>query len=337
MAEIKKALVTAYLKPENQEKLRAALAPAEVTFCTPYVPGAQEKIAQAAKDADVCILNGDLNDAILAGEHLKWIHCCHAGLDRSARPEVFQRGIILTSSSGRSAPALAEHALMFLLGLTYDLPMLMRAQAQHKWAVSREYAAKTGLYGKTIGVIGLGKTGQEVARLAKQFSMTVLGWRRSSKPVEHVDEIYASEEGGKLELLLARCDYAVLCIELNDQTFHLIGAPQLAAMKQSAFLINLGRGKLVDEPALVSALKAGEIAGAGLDTFEVEPLPPESELWDMPNVIITPHCTPALPDREERMLSYVFQNIQAYRSGGAFVNRLSEKNIYTGARGADRY
>lgn len=336
MPEIKKALVTAYLKPENQERLKAALEPAEVTFCIPYGPDAKEKIAQAAQEADVCILNGDLNDSILAGNNIKWIHCCHAGLDRSARPEVFERGIILTSSSGRSAPALAEHVLMFLLSLTYDLPMLLQAQTQHKWASTREYATKTGLHGKTIGVIGLGKTGREVARMAKTFDMTVLGWRRSNSPVEYVDEIYASEEDGDLNALLARCDYVVLCIELNDQTFHMIGAEQFRAMKSSAFFVNMGRGKLVDEPALITALQKKEIAGAGLDTFETEPLPPDSALWDMPNVIVTPHCTPAPPDREERMLSYVYQNIKAYRENGEFVNRLSEKNIYSGARSAER-
>lgn len=330
MPEIKKALVTACLKPENREKLREALSPAEVVFCA---PGENEKIAEAVRTADVCILNGDLDDTILAGKNLKWIHCCHAGLDRSARPEVFSRGIILTGSAGRSAPALAEHVLMFLLSLTYDLPMLLRAQARRQWASTPAYTSKTALHGKTVGVIGLGKTGREVARLARQFDMTVLGWRRSSAPVAYVDEIYASEEGGDLNALLARCDYVALCIELNDQTFHMMRAEQFRAMKKTAFLINMGRGKLIDEPALIHALQAGELAGAGLDTFETEPLPADSPLWEMPNVIITPHGTPALPDREERMLHYVYQNLRAYREGGEFLNRLTEKNIFTGPRG----
>lgn len=329
LPEIKKALITACLKPENRKRLREALFPAEVIFCDSHAPNAKEKIAESVKSVDVCILNGDLDEEILAGENLKWIHCCHAGLDRSARPEVFSRGIILTSSSGRSAPALAEHVLMFMLSLTYDLPMLLRAQARHQWTSTSEYASKTALHGKTIGVIGLGKTGREVAKLARQFDMTILGWRRSSAPVEYVDEIYAAEEGGDLNALLARCDYVVLCIELNDKTFHMMCAEQFLAMKKTAFLINMGRGKLIDESALVHALQAGELAGAGLDTFETEPLPADSMLWNMPNVMITPHSTPALPDREERMLQYVYQNIHAYREGGKFINRLTEKNIFT--------
>lgn len=332
MSEIKKALVTACLKPENREKLRKALAPAEVIFCAPSDPDAPQIIAEAVQTADVCILNGDLDASILAGAQIKWIHCCHAGLDRSARPEVFERGIVLTGSSGRSAPALAEHVLMFLLSFTYNLPLLLQAQARRRWDDARACMQKTALHGKTIGVIGLGNTGREVACLAKALDMTVLGWRRSKSPVACVDEVYASEENADLNAMLARCDFVVLCIELNDKTFHMMRAGQFCAMKSTAFLINMGRGKLIDEAALVHALRTGEIAGAGLDTFEVEPLPVESPLWEMPNVIITPHCTPALPDREERMLDYVYQNIRAYREGGAFVNRLTEKNIFSGVR-----
>lgn len=326
MPEIKKALVTAYISEENKEKMRAALAPAEVVFKL-FVD--KDGIAEAAKDIDVAILNGDLDDSILASPNLRWVHCCRAGVEKSARPEVFERGIILTSSSGRSAPALAEHALMFMLALTYDLPMLLRAQSERRWAVSREYFMKTGLYKKTVGIIGLGKTGREVARLAKGFDMRVLGWKRSAAAVENVDRVYASAEGEGIDELLRESDYVVLCVELNNDTYHLLNAEKLALMKKSAFLINMGRGKLVDEAALCAALADGAIAGAGLDTFEVEPLPQDSPLWEMPNVIITPHITPQLPDREERMLSYVFENIRAYREGGRFVNRVTERNMLT--------
>ena len=228
MPEIKNVLVTAYIKPENQKKLEQALAPANVTFCVPYGPGAKEKITQAAKGKDVCILNGDLDDSILASEELKWVHCCRAGVEKSTKPEVFERGIILTSSSGRSAPALAEHALMFMLSLTYDLPMLTRAQKEHKWAVSREYSEKTGMYRKTVGVIGLGKTGSEVARLVKSFDMKVLAWDRRRKEAQNVDQVYGAENGDNLNELLAQCDYVVLSLELNDQTFHIIDSAAIS-------------------------------------------------------------------------------------------------------------
>ncbi len=326
MPEIKKALVTAYISEENKAKLRAALAPAQVDFRL-FLD--KKGIQEGCRDCDVAIFNGDLDEAILDNPNIKWIHCCRAGVEKSVRQEIFDRGIILTSSSGRSAPALAEHALMFMMALTYDLPMLHRAQQAHKWAVSREYAQKTGMYGKTVGIIGLGKTGQALAKLCKAFDMTVLGYRRSPGVPEYVDEVFASSRGDTIVPILERSDYVVLCIELNNDTYGMIGQAQLAAMKPSAFLINMGRGGLVDEPALIQALQGSEIAGAGLDTFAVEPLPGDSPLWDMGNVIITPHITPKLPDFEERMLSYVYQNIEAYRHGGKFVNQVTERNLLT--------
>ena len=326
MSEIYSVLVTAYISPENQEKLRKALEPAEITFCTPRD---QDIIEEKIKNADVAILNSDLDDVILSGKNLRWIHCCRAGLDKSAKPEVFERGIVLTSSSGRSAPALAEHILMFMLSLTYDLPMLMKAKEQHRWAATREYSMKTGMYKKTAGIIGLGKTGIETARLLKQFDMRILGWRRTTEVPEHVDEVFSVLRGDRLHKLLEQCDYIILCVELNDDTWHMLGKDEFAVMKPSAFVINMGRGELIDEPVMIEALSNGRIAGAGLDTFEKEPLDDDNPLWDLQNVIITPHITPMLPDREERSLEYVHLNIEAYKKGSGFVNQLTEQNIYS--------
>ncbi len=326
MPEIHSALVTTHLTPENQEKLRKALEPAEVVFCK---PDDTEIIAEAIQKTDVAILNSDVDELILSGPNLRWIHCSRAGVDKSAKPEIFERGIILTSSSGRSAPALAEHSLMFMLGLTYDIPLLMKAKAEHRWAATREYFYKTGMYGKTIGILGLGKTGCEVARLAKAFDMKVLGWRRSTEVPENVDVVYSSDRQDSLQPLLEASDYIVLCAELNDHTWHILGKQEFECMKPSAFVINMGRGELIDEPVMIEALQNGKIAGAGLDTFEVEPLPKENPLWELENVLITPHITPRLPDREERALDYALQNIEAYRNGSGFVNRLTQKGIYT--------
>lgn len=329
MSEIKKALVTAMVSDASKQKLKAALSPAQVEFCMPYGPGAKEAIAKAASDVDVAIMNGDVEPSVLKSPNLKWIHCCRAGVEKTATAEIFEKGIILTSSGWQSAPALAEHVLTFMLGLTYNLPGLFRAQTEHRWAADRNYFMKTGLYKKTVGIIGLGNTGLEVARLCKSFDMKTLGYRRSKRPADNVDEVYAAAEGDDIKALVAMCDYIVLCIELNDDTWHLINKEVLEAMKPSAYLINMGRGALVDEPELIKALQNRTIAGAGLDTFEVEPLPDESPIWDLPNVIITPHITPKLPDAEERKLSYVYQNIEAYKTGGKFVNRITQDSVLT--------
>ncbi|NCB71146.1 MAG: D-2-hydroxyacid dehydrogenase [Clostridia bacterium] len=329
MAEIRKVLCTTKLKEENRERLLAALAPAEVTFVNYDDPGAKDRIAEVGADVDVAIFNGDLERSILKNSNLKWIHCCHAGLEKSTFPEIFDRNIILTGSSGRSAPALAEHALMFMLALTYDLMELRKAQQAHYWAQSAEYDKITGLHGKTVGIIGMGKTGLELARLCKGFDMRVLGWKRTHAEVANVDKIYASAKGEGIEEILKESDYIVLCVELHDDTWHLIDRKELEMMKPSAFLINMGRGGLINEKVLINALENRTIKGAGLDTFEVEPLPADNRLWDLENVIITPHTTPKLIDREERMLSYLFQNIEVYRNGGEFVNRVTRKSLYT--------
>ncbi len=326
MAEIHSVLVTAKLNSENKKKLVNALAGARTYFCDPQDKDAIESCIQSV---DVAILNGDADDQIVSGKNLKWIHCCHAGLEKTIRPEIFDRDIILTSSSGRSAPALAEHALMFMLALTYDIPFLMNAKAAHQWAAGGAYSEKTGLYGKTVGIVGLGKTGREVARNSKNLHMKVVGWRRSSGPMENVDKVYSSDSGDSIIPLLRESDYVVLSVELNDKTWHLINEDTLKYMKKTSFIINMGRGGLIDEPALISALRKEQIAGAGLDTFEQEPLPKESPLWDLPNVLISPHTTPKLPDREDRSLEYVLKNIDAYRNDSGFVNRLSLRDMYT--------
>ncbi len=326
MAEIQSALVTAQLSPENKEKLENALGNATIYFCQPQD---KEAISRCIQDVDVAILNGDADAQILSGKKLRWIHCCHAGVEKTICPEIFERNIVLTSSSGRSAPALAEHVAMFMLALTYDIAFLLDQKTQHHWMAGGAYSEKTGLYGKTVGIIGLGKTGSEVAKIAKCFHMKVIGWRRSRKETENVDSVYASDNGEGIIPLLEESDYVVLSVELNDKTWHLINEETLKHMKETAFLINIGRGGLIDEPALIRALQDRSIAGAGLDTFETEPLPQDSPLWDLDNVIITPHTTPKLPNREERALDYVLKNIEAYREDGKFINRLSLRDMYT--------
>lgn len=239
MPAIHSALVTAILKPENKQRLQEALAPAQVHF---LAPNDFEGISRVIDRVDVAITNGDANDQILSGKNLRWIHCCHAGLDKTVRPDIFQRDIILTGSSGRSAPALAEHAFMFMLALTYDVTMLQRAKDNKHWA-ARESFGKSSLYSKTVGIIGLGKTGEEIAKRAKAFSMKVLAWRRKDTCPEYVDRLYAADKGEGIDELLRESDYAVLCCELNDETWHLINGSTLSLMKPKAFLIATVRSR----------------------------------------------------------------------------------------------
>ncbi len=326
MPEIGKALVTVKLKEENMKKLFAALEGTEIVRCEPRDTETMKKIC---RDVDVAILNSDCPIPISCFEKLRWMHCSHAGVDKTICPEFFERNIILTTAKGRSAKALAEHSFAFMLALTYNFPEAFRRQERKIWSQEDMYPLKTGLYGKTLGIVGLGNTGLETARIAKTFDMKTLGFRRGTGKPENIDEVYSSERGDDLREMLRRCDYVVLCIELNDETYHLIGENELRAMKKTAVLVNMGRGALIDESMLLLALEDGWIYGAGLDTFETEPLPQKSRFWKLGNVIITPHITPAQPDKDEKMLEFILKNIEAYRNSGNFVNRIGESAMFT--------
>lgn len=325
MPELREVLLTAQFRPSLMKRLEDALAPAVIHRCR---PDDREAIEAVIDRVDAAILTGDAEGYIIAGKNLKWVHCAHAGLDKSARPEVFRRGIILTGSAGRSAPALAEHVLTFMLALTYDVPMLLRAQREHRWC-SEALASRSAMTGKTVGIIGMGNTGRAVVKLLNAFDMRILAWRRKPQAQEGVEKVYCAASGDRLETVLGQCDYVVLCCGLNDETWQIMNADTLRAMRREAVLINIGRGRLVDEAALIEALRTGVIAGAGLDNFAVEPLSEDSPLWDMPGVLITPHATPSVPDREDRAVSYILQNIAAFRGNGEFVNRLTQRDVFT--------
>ena len=323
MGTIDFALVSVGWPSEYVERLREALGAARFVHTRD-----DAEIARLLPEVDVAVVAGDLDDRHLAAPKLRWVHCDHAGLNKSARPEVFERGLIVTSSAGRSAPALAEHAFMFMLNFAYQMPRFLEAQRQHRWGIEGQEKLR-GLVGRTVGVVGLGNTGREVAVRAKAFGMTVLGYRRSAEPVEGVDRLYAAERGEALDDLLRESDFVVLATPLSDATHHLVGARELALMKPSAVLVNMARGAVVDEAALIDALKAGTIAGAGLDVFATEPLPADSRLWDLANVLITPHTTPQVPDRTGRSLEIIAENARRYRAGEPLLNQLQPRDAWT--------
>lgn len=205
---------------------------------------------------------------------------------------------------------------------------MIAAQAAHRWdSASRQ--SLVALRGQSLGIVGVGKTGRSLALKARAFGMRVLGYRRSDQPAEGVDRMYSVERGDSLDDLLATSDYVVLATPLSDATHGMIGARELALMKASAYLINMARGSVIDEPALIEALRAGTIAGAGLDVFEREPLQPDSLLWDMPNVLITPHATPAQPEKQTYCYDVVTENIRRYRAGDLLLNRLRPDDVWT--------
>lgn len=312
---------------EHWRRLEEAISPDRMVKVDPVD---NDAIRRALQGAEVAILAGDLDERFIAAPDLKWVHCNHAGLTRSARPEVFERGLIVTGSAGRSGPALAEHVMMFSLLLCSGYPDFYEAQKRQEWRRTQGMADLRALHGRTIGILGMGHTGKALAKRAKAFEMKVLGYRRRDlPPPEGVDRMYSSDRGEGIDAILDEADILALVLNLSDATHHLIGEQQIARMKSSAIIVNLSRGGVIDQDALIAALNEGRIAGAGLDVTDPEPLPPGHPLWDTPNVLITPHFTAALPDKVERSLDTIIENIRRYRDGREMLNRLGEEDLWS--------
>lgn len=309
------------------DQLRAAFAPAEFVWCP---SDDDQTIAALLERADVAVLEGDLDDRFIAAPHLRWVHCDHSGLNRSARPEVFDKGLIVTGSAGRSAPALAQHGFYFALALVFEAQRLFEHQRNHVWRGIDGYFWKEGLWGKTLGIVGFGHTGREMAALGRAFGMRVIVYRRNGETVpDDVDVLLASDNGDGIDRLVRESDVIMLATQLTDETFHLFDAPRLAQMKNSAFIINLARGAVIDTAALIDALEQGTIAGAGLDVFEQEPLPADSPLWDTPNLVLTPHMTPRMPDKTQRSINTIVENVRRYRAGESLTNAITPRDAFT--------
>ncbi len=310
------------------ERLREALAPAAVAVVDPFV---ERGIGEALRRVQVAVVADTLDPAAIpAAGPLRWLHVDIGGAERWARPEVLRSGLLLTSSAGRSAPALAEHVFHFLLSHVYRPAELARARAARRWDPAPLRGA-TALAGRTLGLVGLGATGLEVAKRAAAFDLRVLAYRRRDLPSPPgVERVWSADRGDVLDPMLREADFLVLAASLTDRSRGLIGARELALLRPSAVLVNIARGDLVDEAALAEALRGGALAGAGLDAFASEPLPRESPLWTAPGVQITPHATPLLRDRDERSLAIVLDNLDRHRAGRPLRNALTPEDAYSG-------
>jgi phosphoglycerate dehydrogenase-like enzyme len=242
--------------------------------------------------------------------NLKWIQSSSAGINHFPIKHFIQNDILLTSANGVHAYPISETIFALLLGFTRKIHTYVKNQQEKIW---HHGGIEQEIHEKTIGIIGVGAIGKETAKIAKAFGMKVLGIRQSCNPVENVDEMYTPDQ---LNLVLPQCDYVVVTLPLTKDTYHLFGSEQFKQMKPSAFFINIGRGALVHEKELVEALKNGEIAGAGLDVFEQEPLDKKSPLWELENVIITPHTAGSTEYYNQRVIEDIFiPNLKEYLAG----------------------
>jgi phosphoglycerate dehydrogenase-like enzyme len=298
-------------------------------------PGVQVRIGKTAG-----ALAGDLPNArvlfhwtgttaeipqILQGApKLEWIHSRYAGVDRILFPELIASPVPLTNGSGTFSPPLGEFAIFGALYFAKDMPRLLRAKAERRWDVFDNDELST----QTLGIVGHGDIGREVARRAKAMGMRVLALRRDPAPRagdEHVDKVYGSPG---LHDMLRECDYVVVAAPLTPDTKGLIGQPEFEAMKPEAVIMNIGRGPVIDEAAMIVALQRKRIRGAVLDVFDVEPLPALSPLWDMDNVVLSAHATDHTRDWLEKCVALFAAQFALWRGGQPLPNIVDKGSDY---------
>ncbi|MDH7602401.1 MAG: D-2-hydroxyacid dehydrogenase [Armatimonadota bacterium] len=294
-------------------KVQALVADHQFVICSD-----EESAKREIVDADVVLCWKITPELFARARRLKWIQFGSAGIDHTVFPELLQSDVILTTLAGIHRVVVAEHVFALMLALARRLNLSCVLQMEHKYERSEIAATADVLAGKTIGIIGLGRIGLNIARLAKAFEMRVVGTKRVLEGrLENIDRIYRASEYRKV---LPISDYLVLAVPLTDETRALIGRSEIEAMKPGACLINVARGAMVDHDALADALRSGKLAGAALDVFPAEPLPPDSPLWDLPNTIITPHTAGSHPGYADSAAEIFRQNLEAFLTGGPMVN-----------------
>ena len=289
--------------------------------------------ATGSHDIDIAFISRDvtgtssktvLTDALLRfydilrhAPRLAWVHGHSAGADRPIYPELRARGIIVTTSSGANAEAVAQMILAALLALGRRLPDLMAAQRRHAWEPLLGPRAPRDLAGQTALIVGLGPIGQEAARLLKMLRLQVIGVRRSDAATPHCDRVLPFD---RLDEALPLADWVILACPLTGQTRALLDAARLALLPAGARVINVARGEVAVERDLVAALASGALGGAFLDVFETEPLSPLSPLWDLPNVIVSPHTAGHTSGHYAAVAELFLDNLARWRSGQAMRN-----------------
>ena len=288
-----------------------------------------DKARREARDAEILLcfqLPGPLEEA----SSLRWIQLVSAGAEHLLEAGVDRSNVLVTTASGIHGTAMAEYALCTMIMLARRMPLLLRESERHQWKPSRPrtYYGEE-LWGKTLGILGLGAIGQRVASVARCVGMRVIGLRRSGNteglPPGLVDTVYRPDS---LLEMLAESDFVFVALPLTPETRGLLGERELRAMKRTAFLVNVSRGLIVDESALARALREGWIAGGAFDVFAQEPLPADSEIWDLPNLIVTPHMAGGTVPYLDRAADLFLDNLGRYLAGRPMVNVLDKSRGY---------
>ena len=259
---------------------------------------------------------------LAAAPNVKWVHTSAVAVETLCLNELFARGIVVSNTRGVQAVPIAEHVMAVVLALSKQLPFALENQRESRWAQNEFTEARLPwlLHGRTLGVIGVGTIGTEIATRAKAFGMEVIAMRRRvGEPIEGIDRIFQAEQ---LYPFLSRCHVLVIAAPLTPQTLALLGAAQFAQLPKGAIVVNVGRAKIIDTEALVEALRSGHLGGAALDVFPHEPLPADHALWKTPNVILTPHTSGFRQGHWEEVIELFAENIERFQRGEPLKHRI---------------
>jgi D-2-hydroxyacid dehydrogenase (NADP+) len=291
------------------EKLQADFPQIEVAHRSSY-----EDAGKHLRDCEILFAFALRPEQFKLAHNLHWIHAPTAAVHQLLFPDLVSSDVILTNAREVHGPVVAEHVIGLMFALAKKIPQAVRLQQKHSWgksAIWNDGPRPREVAGATLGLIGLGGIGRTVAGMASALGMRVIAVREhpEKEPPQGVDAVYASAQ---INDLLSQSDYVVVATPLTEATRGLINADRLAAMRRDAYLINVGRGPHVDEAALFDALRNGRIAGAALDVFDQEPLPAESPLWDLENLLITPHTGSLTEKLWQRHYEVFSKNLQRY-------------------------
>lgn len=288
----------------------------DVTFA---VAPDEESQLRELPDADA-IISWPRREALSAAGKLKWVHCTSAGIERiQSVPELIEMDqVTLTNARGAHAATIADHCFAFILAFTRNVPALVEDQKARRWDRPGRSKGTRELSGSTLGIVGLGRIGSEIARRAAGFGLQIKAVDvNTAADAPGVQEVWPLS---RLDDLLRVVDYLAIAIPITPQTRGLVGARELALMKPDAYLCVMSRGGIVDQDALAEAIATGRLAGAGLDATSPEPLPAEHPLWSTPNVLISPHCSGASRQTAERGRQILQENIRRFVSGEPLMN-----------------
>lgn len=263
----------------------------------------------------------ELQPQFAQAARLRWVHALSAGVEKLLFPEMLNSPVILTNSRGIHGIPMSEHVLSLILAFSRGLPSFIRQQQQKLW----QRVPLEEIYEKTIGIIGLGSIGREIAKRAKALGMKVAAVKRQQTAELFVDQLYPPEE---LDSVLAIADFVVVALPLTVQTEQLFTTERFKQMKPSAYFINVSRGAVVNEEDLTDALRQGVIRGAALDVFDQEPLPETSELWSLPNVLITPHIAAISPCYLDRAIKLFCENLTRFVRDEELLNIIDKQKGY---------